>query len=102
MNSRKDYLRLRREWLVSQAAAQRSEVSYIASQLQKSLRWVDIGFAVGQVLRTHPVLAVAGASLLLSTSNTKRLFWAGRLFTAWELFNLMRKQWSRSQVHERF
>jgi hypothetical protein len=98
MNSRKEYLRRRREWLVSQAAAQRSEVSYIASQLQKSLRWVDMGFAVGQALRTHPVLAVAGASLLLRTSKTKRLLWAGQLFTAWELFNVVRKQWPRRQI----
>ena len=101
MSARKEYLRRRREWLVSQAAAQRSEVAYIASDLQKSVRWVDIGFAVGKTLRSHPVLAVAGASLLLSTTNTKRLFWAGRLFTVWELFNVMRKQWLQHQVYER-
>lgn len=98
MSSRKEYLRLRREWLVSQAAAQRSEVSYIASHLQKSLRWVDRGFAVGQALRTHPVLAAAGVSLLLRTAKTKRLLWVGQLFTAWELFSVVRKQWPRRQT----
>lgn len=98
MISRKEYLRRRREWLVSQAAAQRSEVTYIASHLQKSLRWVDMGFSVGQALRAHPVLAVAGASLLLRTAKTRRLLWAGQLFTAWELFNVVRRQWPRRNI----
>lgn len=95
MNPRKEYLRRRRELLVSQAAAQRSEVSYITTHLQKKLRWVDTGFAVGQALRMHPVLAVAGVSLLLRVARTRRLLWAGQLFTAWELFNMVRKQWPR-------
>ena len=98
MSARSENLRLRREWLVSQAAAQRSEVSFIASDLQQSLRWVDRGFAVGQALRAHPVLAVAGASMLLRTTRNKRLLWAGQLFTAWELFSVVRKQLSGRQV----
>ena len=98
MNSRKAYLLRRREWLVSQAAIQRSEITSVASQLQRSFRWVDMGFAVGQTLRKHPLLAVAGGSLLLRVSNSKRLFWAGQLFTAWELFNVVRSQWSQRQM----
>jgi hypothetical protein len=98
MSSRKAYLLRRREWLVSQAADQRSEMTSVASELQRSFRWVDMGFAVGQTLRTHPLLAVAGGSLLLRVSNSKRLFWAGQLFTAWELFNVVRSQWSQRQM----
>lgn len=98
MSSRKAYLLRRREWLVSQAADQRSEITYVASELQRSFRWVDTGIAVGQALRTHPLLAVAGSSLLLRVSNSKRLLWAGRLFTAWELFNMVRSQWSQRQM----
>jgi hypothetical protein len=98
MNSRKAYLLQRREWLVSQAAVQRSEITCAASELQSSIRWVDMGFAVGQALRTHPLLAVAGGSLLLRISNSKRLLWAGQLFTAWELFNVVRRQWSQRQM----
>jgi len=98
MSSRKAYLRRRREWLVSQAADQRSEISSLASGLQRSFRWVDMGFAVGQTLRTHPLLAFAGGSLLLRVSNSKRLLWAGQLFTAWELFNVVRSQWSQRQM----
>ena len=98
MIGRKEALRLRREWLVSQAAAQRNEVSFIASDLQQSLRWVDRGFAVGKVMRTHPVLAAAGASMLLRTTRNRRLLWVGQLFTAWELFSVVRKQLSGRQV----
>ncbi|MBI2779866.1 MAG: hypothetical protein HYX62_08835 [Gammaproteobacteria bacterium] len=93
MNTRVEYLRRRRELLVSQAAAQRSEASFIALHLQKRLRLVDTGFAIVQAMRIHPVLAVASATLLLPTPRNKLLFWPSRLFTAWELFGLARKQW---------
>jgi YqjK-like protein len=101
MSSRKAYLLQRREWLVMQAADQRSEISYLASELQGSFRWVDMGIAVVQALRTHPRMAIAGSSLLLRVSNSKRLLWAGRLFTAWELFNVVRTQWRTLQVTKR-
>lgn len=100
MNARKDHLRLRRERLISQAAAQRSEIAFIASRLHERLRWVDRGYALGQALRAHPVLAVAGVSLLLRTSRTRGLLWAGQLFTVWELFNMVRRQWFLSRAEE--
>ncbi len=93
MNARVEYLRRRRELLVSQAAAQRSEVSFVALHLQKRLRLVDTGFAIVQTMHMHPILAVASATLLLPTPRNKLLFWPSRLFTAWELFGLVRKQW---------
>lgn len=98
MSARKEDLRRRREWLVAQAAAQRSELSSITSHLQDKLYWVDRGFAVGQALRTHPVLAVAGVSLLLRTTKSNRLLWVGNLFTAWELFSMVREQWYRQRT----
>ncbi|MEQ6342435.1 MAG: hypothetical protein M3A44_12505 [Gammaproteobacteria bacterium] len=96
MNARVEYLRRRRELLVSQAAAQRSEVSFVALHLQKRLRLVDTGVAIVQAMRIHPVLtvlAVASTTLLLPAPRNKLLFWPSRLFTAWELFSLTRKQW---------
>lgn len=100
MNTHKEDLRRRREWLVLQAAAQRSELSYLASRLEKSAWWVNLGFTVGRALRTHPVLAVAGASLLLRSARNNRLLWVGQLFTAWELFNLVRRQWPRARAEK--
>ena len=98
MNARMKFLRRQREFLVSQAAAQRSEVAYAATHLQKSLRLLDMGFAVVQAVRAHPVLAVTSASLLLRTRRSKLLLWAGQLFTAWEVFDAVRRQWSRRQA----
>ena len=93
MNARIDYLRRRRELLISQAAAQRSEVSYIALQLQSRLRLVDAGFAIVQAIRNHPMLAATGATMLLPTPRNKLLLWASRLFTVGEIFALVRTQW---------
>ena len=55
MNARLEYLRRRREYLVSRAAAQRSEVAYCVAQLQKPLRLLDMGYAVVKAARIHPV-----------------------------------------------
>ncbi len=93
MNARVAYLRRRRELLISQAADQRSEVSSIALHLQQRLRPVDTGFAIVQTLRKHPVMALTSATLLLPASKNKLLRWSSRLFTAWELFYLVHKQW---------
>jgi len=98
MNARLEFLRRRRELLVLQAAAQRSEVSYAASHLQKRLWLLDIGFAIVQAVRIHPLLAVTSATLLLRTPRNTLLLWTGRLLTAWELFGAVRKQWPRRQT----
>ena len=97
MNRRKEYLRRHREWLISQAAAQRSEVSDVALDLQKSLRWVELAFSAGRALRAHPLFSSAGVSLLLPAAKTGRLRWVGHMFTAWEIFGLVRKQWPVNQ-----
>lgn len=95
MNARMKTLRRRRELLVSQAAAQRSEVSYLATHLQKRLRPLDMGFALIQAVRINPVLAATSAALLLHSPRNKLLLWGSRLFTGWELFDAVRKQWPR-------
>lgn len=95
MTTRKDYLRVRREWLVTRAAAQRNELTTVAADLQQRLHWADRGYAVGKALRRHPLLAVTGVSLLLRATKSKRLLWVGPLFTAREVFNVVRKQWPR-------
>ncbi len=98
MSARREFLRRRREFLVSQATAQRSELSYVASHLQKRLWLVDMGFAIVQAVRIHPVLAVTGATLLLRAPRNKLLLWVSRLLTARELFEAVRKQWPRRQA----
>lgn len=93
MTSRLEQLRRRRKLLISEAAAQRSEVSFIATNLQQHLRFVDMGFAIVQAIRIHPAFAASTATLLLPTPRNKLLRWSSRLFTVWEVFTLVRKQW---------
>ena len=87
MSARSDQLRRRRELLVLRAAAQRDEVSFVAAQLQQRMRILDLGFAVGQILRDHPLLALAGTSLLWRAPRNKLVIWMSRVYTGWELFS---------------
>ena len=93
MKSRAEYLKRRRELLVSQAAVQRSEVSCISSELQHDLRFVDMGFSMVQAIRAYPGLIAASATLLMPAPRNKILRWSGRLFAAWELGALVIMQW---------
>lgn len=94
MNARKEYLRRRREFLVSQAAAQRSEVAYLVSGLQRHLRLADTVYAAARSIYVVPVLAVAGALLLWRAPRKKLWWWGGRLFAAWRIFSVVRRRWS--------
>ena len=93
MRARLAYLRRRRGLLVSMAEAQRTELSFSTRDLQHHLRFVDMGFSLVQVIRKHPALSIASASLLLPTSSNKLLLWGSRLFTSWEVISLVRRQW---------
>jgi len=93
MRARLAYLQQRRALLVSRAAAQRTEFNHSALGLQHHLRYVDMGISLVQIMRKHPALSIAGATLLLPTPRSKLLIWASRLFTSWEVFTLVRSQW---------
>lgn len=95
MSLRSDHLRRRRQLLVARAAAQRDEVGFVAAQLQHRLRIVNLGFSAGQVLRDHPLLALAGTTLLLRTPGGKLVTWLSRVYTGWELLGALRKQWAQ-------
>lgn len=96
MRARLKYLQGRRALLVSRAAAQRTEFNYSALVLQHHLRFVDMGFSLVQTMRKHPALSIAGATLLLPSPRNKLLLWGSRLYTSWEVFTLMRRQWRNS------
>lgn len=93
MRARLLYLQQQRALLVSRAAAQRTEFAFSALDLQHHLRFVDMGFSLVQVMRKHPALSIASATLLLPAPRNKLLLWISRLFASWEVFTLVRKQW---------
>jgi hypothetical protein len=97
MNKRLKILQRRREYLVSRAAAERGEISYIAIHLQKRLWLVDLALAVTRAIRNHPAMALRSATLVMSERQNKTLIWTARLLTAWEIFDAMHKQWRRRQ-----
>ena len=70
MNKRLEYLRRRRKLLVAQAAAQRSEVAVIKADL-----------------------TTVSATMMLPAPKNRLLRWGSRIFTVWEVFSLVRKQW---------
>lgn len=92
MNARMDYLRRRREYLVSQSAAQRSEVALLGASLQQRLRVADAAYAAARSPLVLPLLAVAGVLLLRRTPRRKLWHWGGRLFAAWRLFRMARRR----------
>ncbi len=92
MSKQLNYLKHRRALLVSQAALQRSEMPFVAQKLQQHLRLADMGLAIVKVVRKHPALMLAGATMLLPSGRSKLFLWTSRLFTSWELFALLRKQ----------
>jgi hypothetical protein len=93
MRARLAYLRRRRELLVARAAAQRTEFTVSTLGLQHHLRFVDMGIALVQIMRKHSALSIASATLLLPSPRNKLLLWASRLFTSWQVFALLRRQW---------
>lgn len=97
MKARLEYLKHRRELLVSQAAAQRNELLFPVLDLHHHLRYVDMGFSLVQVIRKHPALSIASATLLMPTPRNKLLLWSSRLLTTWEVFTLLRKQWRNTR-----
>jgi hypothetical protein len=97
MNVRVNALRRKRESLISQAKTQRGEVADLALHLQSRLRLVDMGIAIIQAIRSHPILVATSATMLLPTSRSKLLYWSSRLFTAWEIYTLVRTQWRSTE-----
>ncbi|MDA3869341.1 MAG: YqjK family protein [Gammaproteobacteria bacterium] len=97
MSKRLIYLKQRRALLVSQAAVQRSELPFITQDLQQHLRLVDMSLAIVSVIRKHPALTLASASLLFPARQNRMITWSRRLFTSWEVFALVRKQWRNAR-----
>lgn len=95
MTRRSEILRRRRELLRARAAAERNEVAFLAAHLQQRLRIVNLAFSAGQVLRNHPLLALAGTTLLMRAPGGKLIGWISRVYAGRELLGKLRKLWIR-------
>jgi len=95
MSQRLEDIKRRKQVLISRAAAQRSELTYLTLTVNKPLRFIDDVLAVIRAFRLHPVLAGVAVSSLLVTSRHRLLLWAGRIYTGWEIYQAIREQWPR-------
>lgn len=88
---RLEILLLRRELLIAQAEAQRSEVAYNASRLYAPLRVIDAAAAASHALSFYRTLALTGAALL-SRRRKSALLWVSTLLTLRRLFSRRRRR----------
>jgi hypothetical protein len=86
----------RRQALVARAAAQRAELAELAARWQQPLRIADAAYRIGRAVRTHQALVTLATTLLvLGPQRHRLLMWAGRLFSVWEIYRVVRQQWPR-------
>lgn len=95
MNTRIAVLRHRRALLIARTALQRAQVAQAFQPWHKPLTVVDTLIEVVRVVRRHPVLAVAGASLFASGTRHRWLMWVGRLVTFWDIAQGLRALWHK-------
>lgn len=99
MSQRLEDIQRRKQLLISRAAAQRSELTYLTLTVNKPLWFIDDVLAVIRAFRLHPVLAGVAISSFISsllvTPRHRLLFWAGRIYTGWEVYQAIREQWPR-------
>ncbi len=85
----------RRQTLVARAAAQRAELAMLVARWEQPLRIADAAYRVGRAVRTHQALVTLATTLLVLTPQRHRLLmWMGRLLSLWELYRVVRAQWS--------
>ena len=95
MNIRIAAIRQRRALLIARAALQRTQIAQVVQPWQQPLTMVDTVTEVVRAVRQHPVFAAVGTSMFLSSTRYRWLLWAARLFTLWEVVQVVRGQWPK-------
>ena len=84
MNNTSTRLAERREYLVAQAAAQRTELAQNMEPWRAPLAVADHGVSAFRYIRRHPALS-AGATLIIAALRPKgSLKWLTRAWTVWQ------------------
>ncbi len=81
----------RRAVLVARAAAQREEIGRLVRPWQASFALADRGLALLRRLRGHPLLLTLGVALLARFGSGRLGVWAGRIWTAWQLYRSLQR-----------
>jgi hypothetical protein len=100
MNTRLREIKLRKQLLVSRAAAQRGEIAAIAEMWRGPLQLAENAMAVVRALRLHPAVTMLIESLLVAAAfrhHGTLLKWSGRSFVGWEMYRAVREVWPRQR-----
>jgi len=95
MNARLTAIARQRAALVTQAAAQRSELGRWLQPWQKPLSLVDRGIALARHVRANPLALAIGVLLLFRLGSGRWSVWAGRFWTGWQIYQSLHGRQSR-------
>jgi len=95
MNAKLTRIAHHRANLIERAAAQRSEIGYLAQPWISPLSFIDRGAALMRRVRMHPLAVAIGVLLVLRLGRSGWSLWAGRLWTGWQLYQTLQNQQSR-------
>ncbi len=85
MNKKLSRLAERREYLVAQAAAQRTALAQNLAPWRAPLALADHGIAAFRYIRHSPVLAVGATFIIAALRPQHAGKWLGRIWVVWQL-----------------
>lgn len=86
MNNKLQKIALRRDGLLLEVEAQRSQLAYVANELRRPLALADRGLCIVRYFRAHPILMVAGSAVLLKIARPSSLGkWMRRGVLVWQI-----------------
>lgn len=86
MNNKLQKIAARRECLLLEVEAQRSQLAVVVNELRKPFALADQGLSILRYIKSHPVLMFAGSAVLLKIARPSRLGkWVRRSILVWQL-----------------
>jgi hypothetical protein len=87
----------RKQTLIEKAGRERDELAAAYEELRSPLSITSSLFGVGRTLRTHPIIAAALSSFLVSGYASKLLKSSGELLRLWKLTRPLWDWWRRKR-----
>jgi hypothetical protein len=95
MSKRLQQIAKHKQLLIDRARVQRSELDYLAQQVDKPLRIIDEAFSILRLIQMRLVFSGSTRPSVLITPRHHFLWWAGRIFAGWEMYRVVRKHWPK-------
>jgi hypothetical protein len=95
MSRRLEQIAHHKKLLIDRARVQRSELDYLAQQVDKPLRIFDEAFSILRLIQMRLVFSRSTRPSVLITPRHQLLWWAGRIFTGWQMYRIVRRHWPK-------